>query len=103
MTEQTKVAFCWYERDQWEALKRIAVDADAMDDSFDEWKKNANEAIHDLQINAPAGHSVQKVQIKVDKLLAWCEEEGVVNDSQSRTHYAVAVLKQRESKSTLKA
>ncbi len=42
------IAFCWYEVDEWEKLKRTAIDSDTLDNSYEEWKSNANTAINEL-------------------------------------------------------
>ena len=65
------VAFCWYQREEWEKLKATAVDKDALDDSYDEWKTNATSAIKDLRND---GQLIQKVKISIDQLDAWCED-----------------------------
>ena len=89
-----RIAFCWYQRDEWEKLKATAADKDDLDDTYDEWKSNASSAIQDLRDD---GQLIQKVSIKIDQLEAWCEEEGVDNNSQARSRYAMNLLKNRRS------
>ena len=50
MNDETKVnlAFCWYEPNEWLKVKKAAVDAEKQDDSFEEWKANANSTIAEL-------------------------------------------------------
>ena len=91
---ELRVAFSWYQHDEWEKLKATAADKKDLDDSYDEWKSNASSAIQDLR---DEGQLIQKVSIKVDQLEAWCEEEGVDNNSEARTRYAVNLLKKRRS------
>jgi len=43
------IAFCWYQREEWEKLKATAVDKDDLDDSYDEWRTNASSAIAELR------------------------------------------------------
>ena len=93
------VAFCWYQREEWEKLKATAVDKDALDDSYDEWKTNATSAIKDLRND---GQLIQKVKINIDRLEAWCEDNGLENNSAARSRYAGEMLQQR-STTTLKA
>ena len=47
MSDQNEVnlAFCWYEPDEWLGIKKFAKDADKQDDTYEEWRANANEAI----------------------------------------------------------
>ena len=86
------VGFCWYQREECEKLKATAVDKDALDDSYDEWKSNATRAIKDLR---DVGQLVQKVKINIDRLDAWCEDNGLENDSAARSRYAGEMLSQR--------
>ncbi len=41
------MAMCWFQKSEWLALKEI--DPESMDDSYEEWLKNANGAISDLR------------------------------------------------------
>ncbi len=92
------VAFCWYQREEWEKLKATAADQDALDDSYDEWKSNASRAIKDLRDD---GQLIQKVKINIDQLDAWCEDNGLENNSAARSRYAGEMLSPRSG--TLKA
>lgn len=98
--EEIVVVFCWYEQSEWEILKHSAADKDIFDDTYEEWKHNANQSISDMRA---LGRQVQKVKIKRDRLEAWCTEQGVENNAEARTHYAVYEAKRRTSTSTLKA
>jgi len=44
---------------------------------------------------------IQKVKINIDRLNAWCEDNGLENDSAARSRYAGEMLSQRNG--TLKA
>ena len=94
-TDSMVVAFCWYQPDEWEKLKQTAADTEKLDDTYKEWKKNANDMIRFVRA---AGRSVQKINIKTEALNAWCKAEGRENNSAARSHYASAMAKQRNSK-----
>ena len=85
-----QIAFCWFQEDEWTALKKI--DPDSMDNSYDEWLKGANKAINSFQTQ---GSVVKKVTIRVSDLIAWCNERSLNPDSQSRSQYAVYLLQLR--------
>lgn len=85
-----QIAFCWFQENEREVLKKI--DPDSMDNSYDEWLKSANEAIHSLQTQ---GSVVKKVTIRVSDLIAWCDKRNLKLDSQSRSKYAVYKLQLR--------
>jgi hypothetical protein len=93
--EHTVVVFCWYQPEEWTKLKQNAADAETLDDTYKDWKKNTNNAIHEIRA---AGRQVQKINVKIDDLEAWCKAEGRDNDSAARTLYAIAIAEQRNSK-----
>ena len=92
---RVNIVLCWYQPDEWEALKQHAVDKEILDDSYEDWRSNANKAIAEIQSQ---GKQVQKISINIERLLAWCEQEGMENTSATRTQYAIAVAKERDSK-----
>lgn len=94
-TDTMVVAFCWYQPDEWEKLKQGAADAEKLDDTYKEWKKNANDMIRFVRA---AGRNVQKINIKMEALDDWCKAEGRENNSAARSHYATAMATQRNSK-----
>jgi hypothetical protein len=66
-TNDMVVAFCWYQPEEWEKLKQSAGDAEKLDDTYKEWKKNANDMI---RVVRAAGRNVQKIDIKMEALEA---------------------------------
>lgn len=67
--QNSTIALCWYQPEEWEKLKQNADDAIDLDDTYKEWKKNANDMIRLIQ---SAGRKVQKINVNVDELEAWC-------------------------------
>ncbi len=92
---EVNIVLCWYQSDQWEILKQTAADKEILDDSYEDWRLNANKAIAEIQSQ---GKNVQKISINIERLVAWCEQEGLENTSATRTQYAVVVAKERHSK-----
>jgi hypothetical protein len=93
--EHTVVALCWYQPEEWTKLKQNAADAEILDDTYKDWKKNANDTIRLIR---EAGRQVQKINIKIDDLEAWCKAEDKDNNSAARTLYAIAIAEQRNNK-----
>ena len=89
---QPALVFCWYQPDEWQKLKQSAADAEELDDNYKEWKKNANAAISEIRTT---GQNVQKINIKMEALEAWCKAEDRVNDSAARSEYAAVIAQQR--------
>ena len=92
--EDLEIAFCWYEPEEWEKLKQTAVDASKLDDSYEEWRTNANSAIREIRVQ---GHIIRKISIKMDELNRWCQKNNLENISQTRSQYAVEKLRKRRS------
>lgn len=88
------IAFCWYEPEEWVKLKHIASDAEALDDSFKDWKSNANRAISGIRMQ---GHEITKISIKVDELVAWCKKNNSDNNAEARSRFAINKLQKRKS------
>jgi len=90
--EKIGIAFCWYEPSEWEILKRTATDADTLDDTYKEWKSNANRAISEFKTR---GMRINKISMKMREFKSWCEENNCVNNSEARSQYAVGKLQNR--------
>ncbi len=89
-------SLCWFDKEQWELLAKI--DPDGVDDSYEEWRKNANEAISNFSAN---GQNLVKVSIKVAELQEWCKNKGFEPNSSSRSEFAAMLSQQRhENKKT---
>ena len=89
------VSLCWYQPEEWEKLKQCAIDTDTLDDTYKDWKKNANEMI---QFVRSTGRTVCKINVTVEKLNAWCLAEGMENNSAGRSRYAAEMARKRNSK-----
>jgi hypothetical protein len=88
----SSIAFCWYEPDDWLKVKKSSADADKQDDSYEEWKSNANRAIRAIKAQ---GQVVAKIAIKAEEFLAWCLENDILNDGDARSRFAAIKLQER--------
>ncbi len=91
--ENIGIAFCWYEADEWEKLKQTAVDSETLDDSYEEWKSGANNAISELTAQ---GLKINKIAMRMDEFIFWCQENNSVNNSEARSSYAAKKLQARK-------
>ena len=89
------VGFAWFDRDQWRRLTEVAEDRSALDDTFEQWERNALDALRKLESQ---GQRIEKVHINVDALVSWCRGKGLPVNSRSRAQYVSTVLKQRDGK-----
>ena len=98
MNDETVVnlAFCWYEPEEWLKIKKSASDSEKQDDTYEEWKANANSAIAELRAN---GQNVVKIAIRSGEFLAWCKENNYENNSHARSEFAAKKLEERRRES----
>jgi hypothetical protein len=84
------LAMCWYDEAQWKILKEL--DPDSIDESYEVWRKNATRALQEL---TATGHRINKVGVRIDGLLDWCDERGLEPNAESRSAYATWILQRR--------
>ncbi|RLA47866.1 MAG: hypothetical protein DRR06_01265 [Gammaproteobacteria bacterium] len=94
--ENLVFGFCWYQPEQWERLREISDDRDDLEDTYDEWRTNANSALSEFQ---SAGKEIKKVKINLEELLLWCNEKGVSVKGSSRAEYVSYLMKKDQMKS----
>lgn len=92
MSEEQRVfGISWYKPEQWLRLKEISEDRDKLDDTYEDWRRNANIAIQELQA---AGVAVKRVNVNPEELLAWCNKERVPVNGKSRAEYVAVILEE---------
>lgn len=91
MKDQPAMAMCWYDEEQWGILK--AREPEVLDDTYEEWRRNATSALHELR---QAGHNIRKITIKIDQFDRWCAENSVRPDAEARAAYVTWKLSQRD-------
>ena len=64
---QIVYSFAWFQCEEWQKLKEVVDDPDTLDDTYQEWRNNAENAISEFRSN---GSKVQKISIKVSELLS---------------------------------
>jgi hypothetical protein len=84
-----QVGFAWFTREQWERLTEITDDRNELDETFEQWERNALSALYTLHSQ---GHSVRKVSVDVETLVAWCRERGRRVDAAARADYVIVLL-----------
>ena len=79
-----QIGLGWYTREQWQRLVALAPDRADLDDTFEEWREQAERALEELTAQ---GHAIRKVFVDVDDLAAWCESRGRPRDASARAEY----------------
>jgi hypothetical protein len=85
------VGLAWFRRDEWPRLVASAVDREVLEDTYDEWLRDARRLLLDA---ATRGMAVEKVDVGIDELLAWCRHENRPLDSYARASFASYKLSQ---------
>lgn len=57
-----------------------------LEDSYDEWVQNAEDAIQKFSAE---GMNIRKVDVDVNELVLWCKRKGLSIDGAARSQYAV--------------
>lgn len=92
--DDAQLVLAWYTREAWQALVKVADDRDELDDSFEEWERQALAIIRELE---SVGRSVRKIPIVIDALVAWCRARGYPIDSESRAEFVCDLLEPPEA------
>jgi hypothetical protein len=73
----------------WERLREIADDRDKLDDTYEDWHRQALTMSHDLEV---VGRQIRKVPIDIEALVAWCRERKCRIDVAARAEYVLYLL-----------
>lgn len=84
---------CWFDEEQWDLIARL--DPNGVDDSYSQWRKNANKAFTGLK---DKGLSVNKVLVNTGELVKWCHERNITPNSKARSEYAAFLAQKRHEK-----
>jgi hypothetical protein len=88
----TFVGIGWYKKEQWEELRRVSVDKERLEATWDDWAENAERTmVHLMQ----QGHHVEKVTVDVSDLVAWCQKKGRPCDGDARAMFVTDHLRSR--------
>lgn len=77
---------CWYKKEQWDHLKEIISDPEALSDSYEEWEKTAEK---NIDIFRSEGQRVKKIPVDTEQMLAWAEENDFKLESENLSFYAM--------------
>ncbi len=86
----SQVGFAWFTREQWQRLTKVVDDRNELDDSFEQWERNALAALYKLESQ---GYSIHKVMVDVEAFVAWCRGRGRRIDGTARADYVIDLLR----------
>ena len=85
------VGFAWYRPEQWQRVRDISSDAYALEDSYEEWLRLAEQKLKEL---SSSGLRVEKVDVHSEQLILWCNERRLEVNAQARSRYAAEKLQE---------
>ncbi|HCE68357.1 MAG TPA: hypothetical protein DER40_12850 [Geobacter sp.] len=83
------LGIAWYRREQWNRLLEVSADRDELEDNYDDWLRTAEGTLEKLKRN---GAGIVKVDIDVNKLVAWCVVANRSVDGRARAEYVSKLL-----------
>jgi hypothetical protein len=83
------VGLAWYSEQEWRRLRELADDVAALDDTYDDWLKQAERVIAELRSN---GLVIVKVVLDVEAAAEWCASAGRPFNTAGRAAYAAELL-----------
>ncbi len=92
---QTHVGFAWYQRDQWARLRELAADAEVLEENYDAWLTSAERTLATIKSQ---GLGVERVQVDVEEIAAWCARAGRRFDGKARSEYVAELMRNRASR-----
>jgi hypothetical protein len=87
----------WYRRHEWPLLRSLAVDADTLAETYDEWLLIAEQTYVRMQAE---GYVVEKVDVPLHDLVKWCAAHGRALDEAARSAFVADKLRARDATGT---
>jgi hypothetical protein len=89
---QIVTGVAWYRPEQWERLREVSEDVDNLEETYDAWLKTAERLIRD---GIPADVRVEKIDVDVEEVLAWCNVLGLPMNTASRARFVSERVRQK--------
>ncbi len=74
----------WYNKEQWDLLRKNSEDVNELESTYYEWVANANDTIKKFSIS---GYVIKKIEIDVNELIDWCKKEKYSLNGESRSKF----------------
>jgi len=85
------LGIAWYRREEWSHLLEIAADRDELEDTYEEWLRNAEARLHEM---VEAGINPMRVFINLEELQEWCTAQGRPLDGSARAVFTAEKVRQ---------
>jgi hypothetical protein len=82
--EPAVVGIAWYRPEQWARLRALSTDPEALEDTFEEWVRLAEEKMEGL---LQSGIMAKRISIDVEELNAWCIAQHLPMNGEARARF----------------
>jgi hypothetical protein len=82
----------WYRPEQWQRLREVSEDVDNLEETYDAWLQTAERMIRD---GIPSDVIVERIDVDVEEVLAWCNVQGLPMNAESRARFVSERVRQR--------
>ena len=89
-------AVAWYRPEQWQRLREVSEDVDNLEETYEAWLQTAERTIRD---GLPTDVVVEKIDVDVEEVLAWCNVMGLPMNAASRARFISERLRQKHETS----
>ena len=89
---QALLGIAWYRAEQWGDLLSAVADREALEDRHEEWLATAEKTMADM---SRAGSRVERVEIDVTEMVAWCRARNAPLDARARSRFVSEKLQAR--------
>jgi D-sedoheptulose 7-phosphate isomerase len=81
----------WYRAEQWARLREVSADRDSLEPTHAEWLSNATRRSGEM---AQTGITLRRVDVDVDRMVAWLESRGLQVNADTRSLYVEHALRE---------
>jgi hypothetical protein len=82
----------WYRPEQWQRLREVSEDVDDLEETYDAWLQTAERIVRD---GISAGVVIERIDIDVEEVLAWCNFLGLAMNTASRSRFVSERVRQK--------
>jgi hypothetical protein len=78
MDDTMHYAVAWYSKNQWEKLREISSDSDALEKTYEEWLTHAEHSINQMKSK---NILITKMPIDLNELAEWCASKALSHNN----------------------
>lgn len=79
------ICIAWFRREQWFLIKQKADDPEIIEDTYEEWEKEAESLVQKL---IAIGKQFNKIDVDIFELEEWYKANGLPNVGNARSRFA---------------